>query len=450
MWSISAATLAVWGIAVLAGYLGARHEANEFLDGQLAQSARLLLSQARHEWDESHGAPGAGTATHDPLVALDTSPRHGYEQPVEFQVWVLGGNGTGQLALNSPHAPAMGFHGRTGYGEITHDGREWRTLTQRDANGRFQVQVAQPTGKRTRAALEVAVRVLVPFAIALPLLVTLLLLAVGRGLHPLDVLARDVESRAPDALTPLTPRDMPREVQPLVVSLNDLLARLARVLENERRFTADAAHELRTPLAALQVQAQVARMARDEATRDHAVEKLLEGVARATHLVEQLLRLARLDPIGKLIDAPAVSVPRLAGEVAAPFKSNGHAKGTAVDVQVPDGLTLHGDPDLLGLALRNLLENALRYVPPGGRVILGADEAHGTLSLWVRDNGPGVAPDELSRLTERFYRGRDVTTEGSGLGLAIVHKVAALHGAELALENLPGGGFQATLKFLQP
>lgn len=453
LWSVGAATLVVWSIAVVASYQGARHEAIEFLDGQLAQSARLLLSQVRHEMhieqEASHGreASESHRQAEELVERVEDSPLHGYEQPLEFQVWALSQTGEGHLLLRSPHVPAMGMHPGPGYADMVHDGQEWRILTQKDASGRFQVQVAQPTGKRAKAALEVALRVLEPFTIALPLLVLLLFLAVGRSLRPLEQLALDVAQRAPDALPPLPADNMPREALPLVTSLNSLLQRLERALQNERRFTADAAHELRTPLAALQVQAQVARMARDEATRAHAVEQVLAGVVRATRLVEQLLRLARLDPMNGLADARPTQVATLLQRVAEPFRPQAEAKGITMEIAAPDTLEVLADADLLGLALRNLLENALRYQPAQGHVVLGGQTEKGEARIWVRDNGPGVPEEELTHITERFYRGRDVTVEGSGLGLAIVQRIARLHHARLRLENLAEGGFMATLEF---
>jgi two-component system sensor histidine kinase QseC len=221
-------------------------------------------------------------------------------------------------------------------------------------------------------------------------------------------------------------------------------------MDNERRFTADAAHELRTPLAALQVQAQVARLARDEATRLHALDQLLAGVVRATRLVEQLLRLARLDPMSGVEDLRPCPVLSLLQQAAEPLRGTAEAKDIDLEIHAPAQMEVRGNADLLSLALRNLLENALRYLPDGGRVALGAERIGEETRLWVRDNGTGVAEEELARLTERFYRGRDVAAEGSGLGLAIVQRVAQLHGAELILENLPAGGFQASLKFPSP
>jgi len=449
LWSAGTATVLVWGIAVVASYFGTRHEAIEFLDGQLAQSARLLLSQAQHEMKEAptgnHGNPP------DPLVeTIEDSRLRGYEQPLEFQVWALQDNARPALILRSPHVPTLGMNTKLGYAEITHEGLQWRTYTRRDASNRFQVQVAQPTGKRTKAALEVAGRVLAPFAIALPLLLALLFLSVGRSLRPLLRLADDVAQRAPDALTPLPVDDMPEETRALIASLNNLLERLRRALENERRFTADAAHELRTPLAALKIQAQVAQKAPDEVTRAHALEQLLAGVTRSTRLVEQLLRLARLDPLTHLAEAQAMPLAPLLRQVAESLAPEVQAKQISLDIQAPETLAVDADADLLHLAIRNLLENALRYAPAQGHVVLAVASENGHVILQVKDNGPGVPPDELERITERFYRGRNIREPGSGLGLAIVQRIAQLHHAALELENLQAGGFQATLRFPKP
>lgn len=457
LWSVSVATLVVWCIAVVVSYQSAHHEAVELLDGQLAQSTRLLLAQVRHEmknlheWDDSMEHEGEAEkfeSQAEPLVELlESDSLHDYEQPLEFQVWAMDKAKAGRLLLRSQHAPAMLPSAAPGYADMAHDGQAWRTLTRRDKSGEFQVQVAHPTGNRDRAALEVAMRVSVPFAVALPLLVLLLFLAVGRSLRPLDRLAQDVGRRAPDALIPLPMADMPRETLPLLSSLNTLLQRLDQALDKERRFTADAAHELRTPLAAIRVQAQVAQKARDEATRSHALNQVLAGVGRATRLVEQLLRLARLDHVSGVLHEEPFPVRPLLQRVSESLCDQALAKGIAVEVEAPPELVMRADSDLLSLALRNLLENALRYLPDGGRITLGAEVTHGAPRIWVRDDGAGVAEEELARLTERFYRGRDVSTEGSGLGLAIVQRVSRLHGGELTLANLPGRGFQATMAF---
>ncbi|MDX9706985.1 MAG: ATP-binding protein, partial [Azospira sp.] len=210
----------------------------------------------------------------------------------------------------------------------------------------------------------------------------------------------------------------------------------------------DAAHELRTPLAALKIQAQVALATKAPEQQRHALAQVIAGADRATRLVEQLLRLARLDPLDRLTAVQAVDLGELADAVAGQTGDAAAARSMRIVVQRPDSpLTVDGDPDLLGAALRNLVDNAIRYTPAGGSVIVGAGLEHGEAVLTVTDDGPGVPAEELPHLVERFYRGRDATAEGSGLGLAIVRRIGELHGARLEVENRAGGGFIARLRW---
>jgi two-component system sensor histidine kinase QseC len=227
-----------------------------------------------------------------------------------------------------------------------------------------------------------------------------------------------------------------------------LLGRLSATLDNERRFTADAAHELRTPLAALKVQAQVAMATRDPAEQKHALAQVLAGADRATRLVEQLLRLARLDPVVRLPDPQQLDLTDLAAMAVEDAQAMAATKAQKLTLSVQDTpVAISGDRDLLGAAVRNLIDNALRYTPEHGQITVSASVEHGEPLLTIQDNGPGVPDAELPRLVERFYRGRDVSAEGSGLGLAIVHRIAELHGARLEVENLTGGGFSARLRW---
>jgi two-component system sensor histidine kinase QseC len=234
-------------------------------------------------------------------------------------------------------------------------------------------------------------------------------------------------------------------VKPLLQALNRLLDRLRAALDNERRFTADAAHELRTPLAAIKIQTQVALASADEGDRRHALAQVQAGTERAARLVDQLLRLARLDPLVGLAESANVALDDVVAQVAEEMAPLAREAGRQLTPARSSGVVVRGDADLLRVALRNLVENALHHAPPGGEVILGAAFEEGSTALWVRDSGPGAAADELERLAERFFRGRDVTHEGSGLGLAIVKRVAELHNARLELNNRPEGGLETRL-----
>ena len=447
---ISAATFLVWGVAGIASYYQALHETDELMDGQLAQAAKLLLAQARRDGYLNGGTTHSASTGEDLSEALEKPGSHRYEQPLRFQVW----NGQGRLLLRSDDAPATLLHGPSGkadsaYTDIWHADESWRLFSLRSSDRHFLVQVAHPARDRERVALEVAQQLAIPILLALPWLSLLVYVSVRRGMRPLDKLAAEVGERSPDNLETLSENGAPSETLPLLTALNRLLTRLRMTLDNERRFTADAAHELRTPLAAVKVQAQVALASTDPADHQHALHQVLAGADRAARLVEQLLRLARLDPLASLPNTNEFDLAGLAAALVEESQSGATNQHRRLALVVPPSLVkVSGDADLLAVAVRNLLDNALRYTPENGAIEVGVAYDAGHPMLWVRDSGPGVDADDLPRLVERFYRGQQVSGEGSGLGLAIVQRVAELHGARLEISNLPAGGLEARLRWL--
>jgi len=430
-----AATSLVWLAAAWWSYHDARHEAEELLDAQLAQSARLLMAQTRHELEEE----GAEHLT--ALDFMDDRELHPYEQRLQFRIL----DSEGRHLLSSANPPPTLTSQTSGYANVVADGQGWRVLQVEDPGLQLRAEVAQSLAIRDELAQKVAVRLALPVLLALPLLGGLIYLVVGRALRPVNELADKVKARTAANLAPVEARGLPRELQPLALALNRLLSRLNRTLESERRFTADAAHELRTPLAAIQMQAEVAEASADGDDRRHALQQVLAGTRRATRLVEQLLRLARLDPLAGLSDTHPVELEVLAAQVVDELRHGAGASRLHLDPGHDTGVIVDGDADLLGVALHNLVSNALRHAPEGSEITVGIEGGNGGPRLWVADNGPGVPEDELAYLTERFYRGRSTTTEGTGLGLAIVQRIAELHGATLLLENRPEGGLRATL-----
>ncbi len=238
---------------------------------------------------------------------------------------------------------------------------------------------------------------------------------------------------------PVDAAGAPTEARPLVDALNALFRRVAASVENERRFTADAAHELRTPLAAIQTHAEVALASHDDAERKQALTHVTEGTARASRLVAQLLMLARLDARATLAASSAVNLSELAARHvadAAPFATEKDVNlGLAEDSQ--PAVMVRGDAELLGVLIRNLVDNAVRYTPNGGRVDVSVRSEADRALLTVTDTGRGIPREERARVLERFYRGRGPSEDGSGLGLSIVARIAELHGAELTLEDGP-------------
>lgn len=233
-------------------------------------------------------------------------------------------------------------------------------------------------------------------------------------------------------------KSVPEEVAPLAQALNDLFARLQQAFEGERRFTADAAHELRTPLAALKIQAQVALRANNVVERNTALENVLRGVDRATRLVEQLLTLARVDPETITLGFKPVELQGLAASVMRDLEPLAHAKHIEMALEVSSACNVFGDDAQLGLLLRNLIDNAIRYTPAGGRVLVVL-QSIGGVSIEVCDTGPGIAAAERDQVLQRFYRISGSGEEGSGLGLSIVRRIAELHGAQLTLSDNPSG-----------
>lgn len=283
---------------------------------------------------------------------------------------------------------------------------------------------------------------LTPLLFGLPVLGGWLWFATWRGLKPLDEVAAELGRRAPERLDPVAPAAAPREVRPLLEALNALFARVGRAMENERAFTADAAHELRTPLAAITAQAQVAARARDAAERDHALAQLSASARRASHLVEQLLTLARLDPAAGL-PMSALRLDTLAAEVCADHGAAALEKGIALELDAPAPVTVAGNAAMLRVLLRNLVDNAVRYTPPGGKVGVGVT-ARG---LTVSDSGPGIPAAQRADALRRLHRLAGQEVEGSGLGLSIVARIAALHRARLELADgigRPGLGVRLT------
>lgn len=271
---------------------------------------------------------------------------------------------------------------------------------------------------------------LTPLLFGLPLLGAWIWFATWRGLRPLDEVAAELGKRAPERLDPVVPVAAPREVRPLLEALNALFARVDQAMEKERGFTADAAHELRTPLAAIATQAQVAARARDAAERDHALAQLTASARRASHLVEQLLTLARLDPAAGLPVAE-LRLDTLAAEVCADHGAAALEKNIALELDAPVPVRLLANDAMLRILLRNLLDNAVRYTPAGGKVSVGVTAG----MLTVSDSGPGIPPAQRADALRRLHRlaGQDI--EGSGLGLSIVARIAELHGAHLELTD---------------
>ncbi len=406
-----------WLVMMVFSALDAHHEVDELFDAQLAQSAQTLLALADHEADE-------------PIESLDEAV-HKYQRRLRFQIW----HADGRLLMRSNNAPETPLTVKAGFSETDGEDGHWRHFSLWNHEHSLQVQVSENHDIRDELIAQIAWRLLLPALFGLPLIGLWVWIATRRGLSSLDVIAQQIARRDPQQLQALTPESAPEEIRSMLEALNQLFARVEQTLEAERRFTADAAHELRTPLAALQAQLQVALRARDEGERAQSLAQLQRGLSRAAHLVDQMLQLARLDPESGLPAATTVDLAKLAESVCADLGPLILGKNLDFDLAAQAGCLISGQAEWLGVLLRNLLDNAIRYTPENGQVQV-AVERHGSVCrLSVSDSGPGIPASERAEVLQRFHRLHQGSEPGSGLGLAIAARIAELHGARLCLTD---------------
>ncbi len=410
-------------------------ETKEVFDDALEESGYMLMA-ATTDWAERGLAPQRGTS-------------EGHKVDMQYQVVA-----SGRVIQRTAGAPATPFvtpsvtgaDDDDGFADPEVGGKRWRVFVVRDEAGRFEVQVGQRHDKRFDILGELAEHLWLPVAAFLVLLALVCWLLTGRVLKPLRQTAAAIAAKTPGDLAQVPTSGQPRELLPIVGALNDVLARLDSALQAERRFTADAAHELRTPLAALQMHVQL--LQRQHPDLAAPFQKLRHDIARSTALVDSLLTLARLDPLAReqLVREPVAVAPLLAQAVAthAQVAAQRHITlTTRCDVE-----TVQGDPHMLAIVLRNLVDNALRYCPAGSRVDIDAVAHAGGVRIAVRDDGVGVDDASRRRLTERFFRVLGQGQGGSGLGLSIVKRIADLHGIALAFgTGLDNRGLGVTLDF---
>ena len=313
----------------------------------------------------------------------------------------------------------------------------WRLYTHVTDEG--VVQVGQPVASRDALARDLSVRVLMPMLFLIPLLAALIAWLLGRGLEPLREASRRVSDRDASRLDPLPTANVPEELRPLVEQINGLLARLDASLGAQRRFLADAAHELRSPVAALSLQVQLAARAQTEAARHAALVELGRGTERARRLVQQLLDYARLEPGVPSAPLAPLDLAPLVREVVGACAARAEELAVDLGADAPDPVPIRGyEPELRSL-MENLVDNALRYAPPGGAITVAARRLGAQVELSVTDSGPGIPEAERNRVFERFHRVPGDATPGTGLGLSIVRKIVERHRGSIALADAHPG-----------
>jgi signal transduction histidine kinase len=335
-----------------------------------------------------------------------------------------------------------------GYADLSLRGEAWRAYGLQTADG--VIQIAQPVRVRQNLARAAAGRVIVPLLLLLPIMIAAVAWIVNRGLLPLRYVTAEVHRRDVRTLAPLGTEDLPSEIEPLVGELNRLLERLQRAFATQRAFISDAAHELRSPLTALRLQLQLLDRAPDEAARAEARTRLGDAIERAIHLVEQLLALARSEPQEAALAVESVDLSAAAAEGIRDTHDLALSKHIDLGLDAASELNISGDREALRTLVRNLVDNAVRYTPPGGSVQVRTRDASGQAVLEVIDNGPGIPREDRDRVFDRFYRRAGAQESGTGLGLAIVKAIAERHGAQVALSEPEAGGLGVAVSFPKP
>ena len=366
-------------------------------------------------------------------------------EKLSFQVW----SGEGRAVLRSPDAPAAPLRPDfvEGFATTVVEGQPWRVYSVSDATGRMHVQVGRSQEQLLadraawfKASIVISLMVLALFGFPVWFVICW-------SLQPVTEVQDAIQQRHALDFTPLPTAGLPHEVAPMVESFNRLLQRLDVAVQGERRFIADAAHELRTPLAALQAQAELALRADDPSRSREALTRLMTVIERSARLVEQLLDQARLDAGDANARMRRVALYECVEVVVRDFEAMAQHKRQRIQLEL-DGGELQGDVDALGILIRNLVDNALRYTAAGGRVQVRCGQSGAELLLHVADDGPGVPPEEHERIFDRFYRVAGNGERGSGVGLSLVARIAQLHGARIDVgEGIDGRGFGITLRF---
>lgn len=427
--------LVLWPLSIALTWLAARAIANHSFDHAQELQLRTLAQQLQLDAAGYH-APA------------DLLRRQSLADEVDLrylQLQFSGGQREGDSALPQPPEEEAG-NNRVQWRNLQFDGREVRIAAlrlQADARRSVLLQVAETLNKRARLANQIVRGVILPQFLVLPLLLFLVWFALTRGLAPLTWLQQTMRRRAAGDLRPLRETNVPEEISPLMQAMNDMLARLDDAVQQQKRFIADAAHQMKTPLAGMRMQAELALT--DYAQQNlpevaRSLQQLAKSSEQATHLVNQLLALARLDGPTRAgwqqLDLRELAVQALQDWVMQALARNidlGLEADPAQDWQ------LSAQPLLLRELVNNLLDNALRYTPPGGRVTLRLLRQEQSIVLEVEDNGPGIAPGERERVFERFYRILGAPGGGSGLGLAIVREIAHKHGAQISVHDANPG-----------
>lgn len=494
--SLLSATMLIWGVTAFVNYRLTRNEVAAIFDAELAQSGKVLLAfldglpqdaaldehlksaqsavTLGQDYDrklafqiksENEGlllrskdtlkfSPYEQKKTEnkdplwhifDDLLQTDAFSAK-YERKIAFQLWSKDHG----LLLGSQSAPRFALSSSIrGFSDSTIDNTLWRVYSISNVTGEYVIHVGQKEEIREQLTDEIAKQGVMQFLVGLPLLGLVIWFIVGYSLKPINRLERALSRREASFLKPLFTKKLPQEVVPMVNEINNLFAQLELAFVNERRFTADASHELRTPLAGLLTQAQVALRTNDEAVRKQALLRISQAVNRMTYLVQQLLTFSRIESGNEYITKDLIQLNREIIKVIVELEPAAHKKRIRIEFDEHDASPILANTELIGVLVRNVIDNAVKYTPADGMVLITLEPIGNRLQFQVEDSGPGIPPDQYENSLKRFHRCMETahSAQGSGLGFSIVDRITAMYGAELALGESQFGGLKVTVNF---
>jgi len=451
---ILASTILVGGTAWF-GYQDVRYETRELFDAQLSRSARLILSLVQAQYGDSGFSNIQEYLDENGLSVMyidfdeeveDQHPDgHAYETKLAFQIW----DDEGNLVVKSYNAPIEPMSSITeDYNDTVINGYNWRTFSLLSKNKQYLCITAERLDVRNDLIKKIIGDLFYLFIILIPTLALILFISIHQSLLSLQRLARQIDRRSGDNLDLITNENDYTEIATIKNALNQLLQRLKETLAREKRITSDAAHELRTPLAAIRLHTELAKNAKSKEQQDESLDQVISGVDRTTHMVEQLLALARLEPDLLTNKLSQVDISSLVVEESALLSPLALNKDIDISFNQNEVTNIKGDKSSLRLLIRNLLSNAIAYTPNGGTINILLEKNGPHTLLTIEDNGPGIAKNERERVLERFYRIENHQTPGCGIGLSIVARVVQLHHGELQLLHTDkNGGLKVVIQF---
>lgn len=502
--SLLSAAMLIWGIAAYVSYKQTRDEVASLFDAELSQSAKVLnafvesllregslsaywsqeqLDKNLHAytlrrkfkrksafqlWSEDsglflrsenspqfsvHGFNKTNIDTQlwyvfDDVLQANALSRQ-YERKIAFQLW----SKKDGLLLRSDSAPKFAFSSAdNGFSHANIDGHLWHVFSISNSTGEYVVHVGQKEEIRAELTDEISAHTSLQLLIGLPFLGIVIWLIVGHSLKPLDRLEKSLAKREASYLKPLSTRKLPNEIVPMVNEINNLFTQLEQAFEHERRFTSDAAHELRTPLAGLLTQAQVALRTHDDEVRKQALKRIEQAVNRMTYMVQQLLTFSRIESNTEYLNRESTDLGREVVQLVAQLDPEAHKKRILIEFVEETPHPIVVNVPLIVILIRNILDNAIKYTPTKGNILISITGKEKYLQFCVEDSGPGIAPDQYEKSLQRFHRCIETANaaQGTGLGLSIVQRIAGLHNADLILGVSQFGGLKVTLLFPLP